>query len=370
MSKQIAVRLPDELVDFVDEVVHAGAQPEPSRSRHTGSRARAAAHRRRARRRDPCGRRSGLPRARRTGRARDQPARRSRLMRPIHVASLDEATARPDPYPRARSPPSGGAHGRADHHDDPGGFRPRCPLMRPMGSTGHSVVSCDNITTSPKQAFGAQIGVPLDPQELALHDAIWAAFDLDSIHTPSRNSMGCRARRRDRVAVGSDTAELGFFPRRNPAKHARANSATVTRAVAGRPAARRLLAGLAFALARGAHAMRRDPDDSLAGRHRAPAQGGVRRAGSPRSPTLDHRSSSRAQRTASEGVRAPLGLDLAAAANPSRSPHLPQPGRVWPLCVSAPITIMSPTIPSISWDQREADLRRTTVTGGRMPRSY
>jgi len=27
MSKQIAVRLPDELVDFVDEVVHAGAQP-------------------------------------------------------------------------------------------------------------------------------------------------------------------------------------------------------------------------------------------------------------------------------------------------------------------------------------------------------
>jgi Arc/MetJ-type ribon-helix-helix transcriptional regulator len=26
MSKQIAVRLPDELVDFVDEVVHAGAE--------------------------------------------------------------------------------------------------------------------------------------------------------------------------------------------------------------------------------------------------------------------------------------------------------------------------------------------------------
>lgn len=26
MSKQIAVRLPDELVDFVDEVVHTGAE--------------------------------------------------------------------------------------------------------------------------------------------------------------------------------------------------------------------------------------------------------------------------------------------------------------------------------------------------------
>ena len=26
MSKQIAVRLPDDLVDFVDEVVHAGAE--------------------------------------------------------------------------------------------------------------------------------------------------------------------------------------------------------------------------------------------------------------------------------------------------------------------------------------------------------
>jgi len=26
MSRQIAVRLPDELVDFVDEVVHAGAE--------------------------------------------------------------------------------------------------------------------------------------------------------------------------------------------------------------------------------------------------------------------------------------------------------------------------------------------------------
>jgi mRNA interferase MazF len=42
-----------------------------------------------------------------------------------------------------------------------------------------SVVSCDNITTIPVDALGAQIGVLLDPQEQALSEAIQAAFDLD-----------------------------------------------------------------------------------------------------------------------------------------------------------------------------------------------
>lgn len=42
-----------------------------------------------------------------------------------------------------------------------------------------SVVSCDNITTIPTDAVGAQIGVLLDYQEPALSDAIMAAFDLD-----------------------------------------------------------------------------------------------------------------------------------------------------------------------------------------------
>jgi mRNA interferase MazF len=42
-----------------------------------------------------------------------------------------------------------------------------------------SVVSCDNITTIPADALGAQIGVLLDPQEQALSEAIQAAFDLD-----------------------------------------------------------------------------------------------------------------------------------------------------------------------------------------------
>lgn len=47
------------------------------------------------------------------------------------------------------------------------------------GLTGPSVVSCDNITTIPAEALGAQIGVLLDRQEPALSIAIRAAFDLD-----------------------------------------------------------------------------------------------------------------------------------------------------------------------------------------------
>lgn len=47
------------------------------------------------------------------------------------------------------------------------------------GLDGPSVVSCDNITTIPTSALGAQIGVLLGPQEAALANAIRAAFDLD-----------------------------------------------------------------------------------------------------------------------------------------------------------------------------------------------
>jgi mRNA interferase MazF len=47
------------------------------------------------------------------------------------------------------------------------------------GLDGPSVVSCDNITTIPVDALGAQIGVLLDPQERVLSEAIQAAFDLD-----------------------------------------------------------------------------------------------------------------------------------------------------------------------------------------------
>jgi mRNA interferase MazF len=47
------------------------------------------------------------------------------------------------------------------------------------GLAGPSVVSCDNITTIPTDALGAQIGGLLDHQEPSLGDAIRAAFDLD-----------------------------------------------------------------------------------------------------------------------------------------------------------------------------------------------
>jgi mRNA interferase MazF len=47
------------------------------------------------------------------------------------------------------------------------------------GLAGPSVISCDNITTVPRDAVGEQIGVLLDSQEPALSAAIAAAFDLD-----------------------------------------------------------------------------------------------------------------------------------------------------------------------------------------------
>jgi mRNA interferase MazF len=47
------------------------------------------------------------------------------------------------------------------------------------GLAGPSVVSCDNVTTIPVSALGAQIGVLLDRQEVALSDAMRAAFDLE-----------------------------------------------------------------------------------------------------------------------------------------------------------------------------------------------
>jgi mRNA interferase MazF len=47
------------------------------------------------------------------------------------------------------------------------------------GLAGPSAVSCDNITTIPTDALGAQIGVLLDRQERSLSEAIQAAFDLD-----------------------------------------------------------------------------------------------------------------------------------------------------------------------------------------------
>jgi mRNA interferase MazF len=47
------------------------------------------------------------------------------------------------------------------------------------GLSAPSVVSCDNVTTIPREALRDQIGVLLDHQESPLSEAIQAAFDLD-----------------------------------------------------------------------------------------------------------------------------------------------------------------------------------------------
>ena len=59
------------------------------------------------------------------------------------------------------------------------GLSTEVPVDATNGLTEPSVVSCDNVTTIPVGALGAQIGVLLDRQEAALSDAIRAAFDLE-----------------------------------------------------------------------------------------------------------------------------------------------------------------------------------------------
>jgi mRNA interferase MazF len=59
------------------------------------------------------------------------------------------------------------------------GLSTELPVGPENGLAGPSVVSCDNVTTIPAAALGAQVGVLLDRQEPALGEAIRAAFDLD-----------------------------------------------------------------------------------------------------------------------------------------------------------------------------------------------
>jgi mRNA interferase MazF len=59
------------------------------------------------------------------------------------------------------------------------GLSTEVPVDAANGLAEDSVVSCDNITTIPTDALGAQIGLLLDGQERALSRAIQAAFDLD-----------------------------------------------------------------------------------------------------------------------------------------------------------------------------------------------
>jgi mRNA interferase MazF len=99
-------------------------------------------------------------------------------MRPIHVASLDKA--RPVLIlTRELVRPHLSALTVAPITTTIRGLSSEVPVGAANGLVGPSVVSCDNITTVPKRAIGAQIGVLLDDQERALSAAIQAAFDLD-----------------------------------------------------------------------------------------------------------------------------------------------------------------------------------------------
>ncbi|MHB8531433.1 MAG: type II toxin-antitoxin system PemK/MazF family toxin [Solirubrobacteraceae bacterium] len=99
-------------------------------------------------------------------------------MRPIHIATLDKA--RPVLLlTRELVRPHLSALTVAPITTTLRGLSSEVPVGVANGLDCPSVVSCDNITTIPKQAIGAQVGVLLDDQEHILTEAIRAAFDLD-----------------------------------------------------------------------------------------------------------------------------------------------------------------------------------------------
>lgn len=99
-------------------------------------------------------------------------------MRPIHVAHLDKT--RPVLIlTRALVRPHLGTVTVAPITTTIRGLSTEVRVDTANGLAGPSAVSCDNITTIPTSALGAQIGALLDRQEQALSGAIRAAFDLD-----------------------------------------------------------------------------------------------------------------------------------------------------------------------------------------------
>lgn len=99
-------------------------------------------------------------------------------MRPIHVAQLDKA--RPVLIlTRELVRPHLASVTIAPITTTIRGLSTEVRVDRANGLDRPSVVSCDNITTIPVDALGAQVGGLLDPQERALSEAIQAAFDLD-----------------------------------------------------------------------------------------------------------------------------------------------------------------------------------------------
>jgi mRNA interferase MazF len=99
-------------------------------------------------------------------------------MRPIHIACLDKA--RPVLIlTRELVRPHLSTVTVAPITTTIRGLSTEVHLDAANGLSGPSVASCDNLTTIPVEALGAQIGVLLDLQEQRLSEAIRAAFDLD-----------------------------------------------------------------------------------------------------------------------------------------------------------------------------------------------
>ena len=99
-------------------------------------------------------------------------------MRPIHVARLDKS--RPVlVLTRALVRPHLSTVTIAPITTTIRGLSTEVPLTAANGLDSSSVISCDNITTVPTAALGAQIGVLLDHQEPQLSEAVRVAFDLD-----------------------------------------------------------------------------------------------------------------------------------------------------------------------------------------------
>jgi len=113
----------------------------------------------------------------RFGRVRRRTALAAGLMRAIHVARLDKARpvliltrelVRPHMTSVTVAPITTTVRGLSTE----------VPVGKENGLEGPAVVSCENITTIPTGTLGRQIGGLLDHQELALGNAILAAFDL------------------------------------------------------------------------------------------------------------------------------------------------------------------------------------------------
>lgn len=99
-------------------------------------------------------------------------------MRPIHVAHLDKA--RPVlVLTRELVRPHLGTVTVAPITSTIRGLSTELPVGQANGLDGPSAVACDHITTIPREALGARIGLLLDEQEAGLSHAIHAAFDLD-----------------------------------------------------------------------------------------------------------------------------------------------------------------------------------------------